>query len=145
VRGLVTLQGAIWLFVAVGIGLLGWSGMARMLAGHLTPAPDLPQLTGYWAAAMTCAGCGVTEVWLSSRLRRAARLSWTAALAAECLMAALGWFLLYPLIDFGFVAASGGLPADLFLLPVPIGGLLSLAAAGGLLLPRSRRYFAAAQ
>ena len=143
-RSLVNVQGGIWLIVCAGLGLLGWLFVAQIPTGQAAAAASLARAGGYWAAAIGCLGFGVAEIWLSRRLQRAARLSWTMALLAECVMAALGWFLLYPLIDFGFVNVSGGFIAGFALLPVPVGGLLSLAAAGGLLLPRSRRYLAAA-
>jgi hypothetical protein len=141
-RSLVNLQGGIWLIVSAGLGLLGWLVVAQIRSTEAVTAASLTRAGGYWAAAIGCLCVGVAEIWLSRRLQRAARWSWTMALAAECVMSALGWFLLYPLIDFGFVNVSGGFIAGFFLLPVPVGGMLSLAAAGGLLLPRSRRYLA---
>jgi hypothetical protein len=41
------------------------------------------------------------------------------------------------------VDPSGGFIAGFAILPVPVGGLLSLLAAAELLLPQSRRYLAA--
>jgi hypothetical protein len=142
-RRLVKLQGRIWLIVSVGLGLLGWLFVAQVPDRQVAAATSLAWASGCWAAAIGCLCSGVGEIRLSRRLQRAARWNWTLAFAAECVMAALGWFLLYPLIDFGFVDPSGGFIAGFAILPVPVGGLLSLLAAAELLLPQSRRYLAA--
>lgn len=125
VQGLLWTQAGCWCLVSV-LFLVG-------VGGSLAQG-SWPSAAGVALAASAAAALATAKIWLAKGLGAgSAGARWT-ALGAEVVMTCFGVFGLLG------IDPSGGLPADMLVLPLIAGAGLSLAAVVVLLLPPARRY-----
>jgi len=132
-RALLWLQGGIWSCGALLFA--GWAVTAGVTA--LAGNANLLRHGGvvFFSVSVVTGGFAVAKFHLARSLARQRDRTRKAVIGIEIAMACLGALIT------GGADPSGGLPADLLILPAFVGGSLSLAAALGLLRRPARLFF----